>query len=305
MSTTSLTAWADRVHAGERDCSPGLVWRNVGPHEPPNSQELTNEKLSAELQAGKTRFSARERDTLELNLDELSGSHIIKSGESYFTPERFSKLAQIYRSEEYSRKVKGGPSLKGVMKSLLRNEWMTVGMDVPTTDMKTVLSEQMATIGVICALFFTMVSLGSEDMGDELEAWPGISQSATRQMFVTLSLFAQAMLLIGTMHSVSVWIVIMQLNSPDEVALWHREMGHKFDVPVVFMILGLILYVLSQVWMGASNLEAVWFFTYLGIFLFFVFFIVVQLVLTVKALYLAKYKVAEGMTVDVHAEGGE
>ena len=61
----------------------GLIWENIGNAKPSSGTEIIN-RLLAEALAGKTRFTDRELDNL--NVSNLSDSSYIKVGENYFQP---------------------------------------------------------------------------------------------------------------------------------------------------------------------------------------------------------------------------
>ncbi|KAL1499478.1 hypothetical protein AB1Y20_011681 [Prymnesium parvum] len=188
-------------------------------------------------------------------------------------------------------------NLRGIMKSQITNEWMTLGVHVPTRELKGTLNEQMTTIGVVSALIFTLVSISVDDFGD-LD-WAGVDTETGHRVFVLVSLLAQAVLLISTMHSMTVFMFVSQLNNTDEVVIWRRQMGKWFDVPYWSMLLGLTLFVASQIWLGASKLDMTYFFTYLSLFLLMIGLIIGQQMLGIHALYQAKYDVAEGKVVEI------
>lgn len=188
-------------------------------------------------------------------------------------------------------------------------QWLAAGDKFATSDLQQDLKDNCINVGVVAALIFTMVGFGQEGAGSELvELTNGtVTQEASDGTLSCLSSIALWCLFGAVLHSLYMYCQIAQLKGPTEVEIWSHVMGSFLtNAHFLYLIVGFVFYIFSQVWFALTVMPLGAFATSLAVL---IFAVAIPLVLFsirgVQAIYKAKATLAQdygGSTAPVQTE---
>ncbi|KAL1496390.1 hypothetical protein AB1Y20_016345 [Prymnesium parvum] len=210
------------------------------------------------------------------------------------TGDREGELSAVAKANAASPLIKE-LGLFDLIKVLVANEWMTIGNTFGSTeDAQSRATDVLLNVGVVTALIFTMTSIAPEDVGEELELNYSIDARTAQNIYTFLASGALVVMMVGVMMSMNYYVVVSQCNNNDEALHLIHDIKRMLSLPYFLLILGLILYVMSQMWLAASLMSPAYFWVFFGSSLLLFALAALGLCIVVKALYRAKYRVGQG-----------
>ena len=166
-------------------------------------------------------------------------------------------IANANKANPKIRAMQGVHGYMSAFKCFLTQEFMLLADQVPTAEHKSALADNVLNTGVVAALIFTMLTIAPGDVSDELVD-RGVSLETSQRVFTFFSYCAMVTLIICVMYSLSLYNMIGECNNHDETVFWSQAMGSRLNLPYYYLLLGLMLFLISQFWLALTILPLAW-----------------------------------------------
>lgn len=147
-------------------------------------------------------------------------------------------------------------SFWGAWKVMLNNSWMGLSSTVPNPDVKDALGDNFVNVGVVAALLFTMVSIDADVVGEELVAMSNgtISLELCADVYSFMASVAWWLLFMCVMFCLTMYCIISELSCQAEVIYWQKVMGPLAHVHFILLVVGMLTFGCSHIWLLLTKL---------------------------------------------------
>ena len=142
----------------------------------------------------------------------------------------------------------------GFMKSLkilAAGDYMMLSEKVPTQGMQSKVCDNYVNVGVVAALLLSMVSISSDGIGDKLEESMGVPTKSSEYVLACLNTLSFLFFFLSVLVSLVFYIIAAEC-SHDEVVHWVEHMGTNLNSHFKLFFLGLVTFLMSQIWILLS-----------------------------------------------------
>lgn len=221
-------------------------------------------------------------------------------------PGALTRIAEANSKNTKIRPLQGIAGYCYAIKShLVTQEWLSLSDEVPTSELRDVVKDMVMNFGVVSALLFTMVSLSAGECGDELvKASNGsITQELTDSIYIFSSALAFMFFIGNVLFSLHLYLILSECNNHDETVIWRSIVGNTaLNIPFLLLLAGGLSYVFSHFWLYLTIMPLGWWIPIIVIAVVFLCILGHFTINTVKALYNAKWRVAQGERAPNYSE---